>query len=448
MLRPAFVDDTLAARRRARARDRGRVRRHRRVRGPLAPPACTTRPPLLRGGAVIARYAKCKLPELRRVRRAPDLRSRGRRRRRRGRGHRRRSVDLRGRLAAGPTVRPLRRDADRREPQRLAVPPREGRGARGRAASARGRDRRLDRLRQRRRRARTSWCSTAARSCVAPDGSVACRAARFDEDLLVVQIDDDGFAADAATAVAGRARGRLSRARARHARLRAQERLRARSCSGSPAGSTPRWSPRSPWTPSGRSRSTRSRCRACTRARAASPTPRTSPAASASSSRPFRSPTSSAPTRSSSPTSRPSKGLAAENLQARIRGNDLMALSNRFGWLVLATGNKSEYAVGYSTLYGDMAGGFAPIKDVPKTLVYDLCRWRNAVEPAAADPRLRPDEAAVGGAPTRPAGHRLPAAVRGARPDHRRLRGGRPRDRRDRRGGHRGRGARSPVSRP
>ncbi len=71
------------------------------------------------------------------------------------------------------------------------------------------------------------------------------------------------------------------------------------------------------------------------------------------------------------------QGLAAENLQARIRGTDLMAFSNRFGWLVLATGNKSEYAVGYSTLYGDMAGGFAPIKDVPKTLVYDLCRWRN-----------------------------------------------------------------------
>jgi len=71
------------------------------------------------------------------------------------------------------------------------------------------------------------------------------------------------------------------------------------------------------------------------------------------------------------------EGLAAENLQARIRGTDLMAFSNRFGWLVLATGNKSEYAVGYSTLYGDMAGGFAPIKDVPKTLVYYLCRWRN-----------------------------------------------------------------------
>jgi NAD+ synthase (glutamine-hydrolysing) len=70
-------------------------------------------------------------------------------------------------------------------------------------------------------------------------------------------------------------------------------------------------------------------------------------------------------------------GIAEENLQARIRGNLLMALSNKFGSLVLATGNKSEMAVGYSTLYGDMAGGFAPLKDVPKTLVYELARWRN-----------------------------------------------------------------------
>jgi NAD+ synthase (glutamine-hydrolysing) len=71
------------------------------------------------------------------------------------------------------------------------------------------------------------------------------------------------------------------------------------------------------------------------------------------------------------------EGLAEENLQARVRGTILMALSNKFGWLVLTTGNKSEMAVGYATLYGDMAGGFAVIKDVPKTLVYRLCRWRN-----------------------------------------------------------------------
>jgi NAD+ synthase (glutamine-hydrolysing) len=66
-----------------------------------------------------------------------------------------------------------------------------------------------------------------------------------------------------------------------------------------------------------------------------------------------------------------------ENLQARIRGNLLMAFSNKFGRLVLTTGNKSEMSVGYATLYGDMAGGFAVIKDVPKMLVYDLCRWHN-----------------------------------------------------------------------
>ena len=78
---------------------------------------------------------------------------------------------------------------------------------------------------------------------------------------------------------------------------------------------------------------------------------------------------------------RPFKGLkedaSEENIQARIRGNYLMALSNKFGWLVLTTGNKSEYAVGYTTLYGDMAGGFAVIKDVPKMLVYRLAGHAN-----------------------------------------------------------------------
>jgi NAD+ synthase (glutamine-hydrolysing) len=70
--------------------------------------------------------------------------------------------------------------------------------------------------------------------------------------------------------------------------------------------------------------------------------------------------------------------VTEENIQARIRGTLLMALSNKFGWLLLSTGNKSEYSCGYATLYGDMAGGFALIKDVPKTLVYALARWRNA----------------------------------------------------------------------
>ncbi len=95
-------------------------------------------------------------------------------------------------------------------------------------------------------------------------------------------------------------------------------------------------------------------------------------------------------------------GVAEENLQARIRGNVLMSLSNKFGWLVLTTGNKSEMATGYSTLYGDMAGGFAVIKDVPKTLVYDLARYRNALAGADIIPQsvidkppsaeLRPDQ--------------------------------------------------------
>lgn len=79
--------------------------------------------------------------------------------------------------------------------------------------------------------------------------------------------------------------------------------------------------------------------------------------------------------------------VTEENLQARIRGNLLMAFSNKFGWLVLTTGNKSEMSVGYATLYGDMAGGFAVIKDVPKVLVYDLCRWKNAVSGSEVIPR-------------------------------------------------------------
>ena len=118
-------------------------------------------------------------------------------------------------------------------------------------------------------------------------------------------------------------------------------------------------------------------------------------------------------------------GLTEENLQARIRGNLLMALSNEFGWLVLATGNKSEMSVGYTTLYGDLAGGFAVIKDVPKTLVYRLCRWRNGsaeeleghlprgrgaaggLADPADDHRPRP----LGGAAPRPARRRLASTV-------------------------------------
>jgi NAD+ synthase (glutamine-hydrolysing) len=89
-----------------------------------------------------------------------------------------------------------------------------------------------------------------------------------------------------------------------------------------------------------------------------------------------------------------------ENIQARIRGTLLMALSNKFGAIVLTTGNKSEMAVGYCTLYGDMAGGFAVIKDIAKTLVYRLSRYRNSVSPVIPEriitrppsAELRPDQ--------------------------------------------------------
>jgi NAD+ synthase (glutamine-hydrolysing) len=94
--------------------------------------------------------------------------------------------------------------------------------------------------------------------------------------------------------------------------------------------------------------------------------------------------------------------VTEENIQARVRGNLLMAMSNKFGWLVLTTGNKSEMATGYCTLYGDMAGGFAVLKDVPKTLVQQLSRHRNGVGPSAPIPaailtkppsaELRPDQ--------------------------------------------------------
>ncbi len=93
-------------------------------------------------------------------------------------------------------------------------------------------------------------------------------------------------------------------------------------------------------------------------------------------------------------------GIAEENLQARMRGILLMAISNKFGWLVLTTGNKSEMAMGYGTLYGDMAGGFAVIKDVPKVLVYELAETRNARSPVIPQSvidkppsaELRPDQ--------------------------------------------------------
>ena len=111
----------------------------------------------------------------------------------------------------------------------------------------------------------------------------------------------------------------------------------------------------------------------------------------------------------------PAVGLPAENLQSRVRGVINMALSNAGGHLVLTTGNKSELATGYSTLYGDSAGGFGPIKDVLKTLVWELSRWRNAEASRrgadSPDPGELDQQAAVRGARARAARHRLAAAT-------------------------------------
>ena len=105
--------------------------------------------------------------------------------------------------------------------------------------------------------------------------------------------------------------------------------------------------------------------------------------------------------------------VTEENVQARIRGSLLMAMSNKFGALVLTTGNKSEIGVGYCTLYGDMCGGLAVISDVPKTLVYRLARYVNSRD--AGDSGIHAREAAFGGVASRPERQRLAAALRCSR---------------------------------
>ena len=126
-------------------------------------------------------------------------------------------------------------------------------------------------------------------------------------------------------------------------------------------------------------------------------------------------------------------GLTYENIQSRCRGQTLMALSNEFGWMVLTTGNKSEMAVGYFTIYGDSVGGYGVIKDVLKTRVYDLCRYVNRTAGREIVPEGRDHQAAVGRTATRPARRPEPAAVRGARSDPRAVHRGRPHGRRDHR---------------
>ena len=118
--------------------------------------------------------------------------------------------------------------------------------------------------------------------------------------------------------------------------------------------------------------------------------------------------------------------LTEENVQARVRGVLLMALSNKFGWLLVATGNKSEMSVGYATLYGDMAGGFALLKDVYKTDVFRLARHLNERAGRELIPRVDHRARAERRAARRPARRGLAAAVPAARPGARGVRGGRP----------------------
>ena len=120
-----------------------------------------------------------------------------------------------------------------------------------------------------------------------------------------------------------------------------------------------------------------------------------------------------------------------ENIQARIRGNFLMALSNKFGSLVLSTGNKSEMAVGYCTLYGDMAGGLAVISDVPKTVVYELSKFVNRKR--EADPPGNPGQSPLSRAASESKRSGHPSRLRGPGPHPESLRRGRPQPRRNRR---------------
>ena len=125
--------------------------------------------------------------------------------------------------------------------------------------------------------------------------------------------------------------------------------------------------------------------------------------------------------------------VAAENIQARIRGNLLMALSNTRGALLLTTGNKSELSVGYCTLYGDMSGGLAVIADVPKTMVYRVAAWRNETRRPPGDSRGDPHQGAVGRAAAGPDRSGFAAAVRRARRHPAATRRAPPAGRRDRR---------------
>ena len=283
--------------------------------------------------------------------------------------------------------------------------------------------------------ARTSWSSTARASSLDPDGEVIARAAQFEEELLVCEVPRRG--AGPARRAARRPRRGLRRRSSSACATTSARTASATSASRSRAASTRPW-----WRCSRPTRSAPSGSAAwsCPRPIPALKPRRTPglsprnlgaelieipieammdgyerrwPAFATAPATPSR-------CRATRPALEPD--LAAENIQARIRGNLMMALSNKHGWLVLTTGNKSEMSVGYATLYGDMAGGFAVIKDVPKTLVYELVRHRNERAGRELVPASVIERRALGRAAPRPARQRLAAPLRPARPHPRGLR--------------------------
>ena len=380
--------------------------------------------------------------ELRRLRRGPLLRARPRAAAAAARRHAGRADDLRGHLAAGPArdrPRP-RRCRAARQPLRLAVPRRQGGGPRGDAGDAGARQLRLPRVLQPRRRPGR---------------------ARLRRPLGRARRRGRGAGARAGLrGGAARRRPRPERGDRPAAARRPPARARARA--GGRAGADDRRARGSEWLGATKSRrrdrrrSSRSssRCGARSCSRSATTSARTASATSCSGSRagstrrssrrspvdalgPERVHCVSMPSRYSSEGTRSDarrlaeslgcdfreiaieeivaafhealgglEGLAAENLQARIRGTMLMALSNTHGWLVLATGNKSELSVGYSTLYGDLAGGFALIKDIYKTDVFRLALHLNERAGARADSGLDHRARAVGRAARRAARRR------------------------------------------
>ena len=219
--------------------------------------------------------------------------------------------------------------------------------------------------------------------------------------------------------VRARARADAARARARAAGLRRRRTASVTSSSASRAASTRRSPRRSPPTRSAPSACTRSRCRRASPPRGRGTTRARSARTSASTSARSRSRASSAAFHEALGGV---DGLAAENLQARIRGSLLMALSNTHGWLVVSTGNKSETAVGYSTIYGDMVGGYALLKDVFKTDVFRLARHLNERAGRELIPVSTIERPPTRRAARRPARRPVAAAVRRARPDPRGVR--------------------------